>query len=97
MRKRSRKGNVTVHAIAGTEVVLLGMNAVEKAAEGLLGFHIYKKQEGSDEKPVLLGGERTFEGHEKPDRVIQGFLWGDYEVDPKTTYSYRVVPVYGTP
>jgi len=97
MRKRSRKGDVTVHAIAGTEVVLLGMNAVEKAAEGLLGFHIYKKQKGSDKEAALLGGERTFEGHEKPGRVIQGFLWGDYEVDPKTTYSYRVVPVYGTP
>lgn len=97
MRKRSRKGDVTVHAIAGTEVVLLGMNAVEKAAEGLLGFRIYRKQEGSDEEPVLLGGGRKFEGHEEPDRVIQGFLWGDYVVDPKTTYSYRVVPVYGTP
>ena len=97
MRKRSRKGDVTVHAIAGTEVVLLGMNAVEKAAEGLLGFYIYKKRKGSNKDPVLLGGERTFEGHEKPDRVIQGFLWGDYMIDPGTTYSYRVVPVYGTP
>ena len=97
MRKRSRKGDVTVHAIAGTEVVLLGMNAVKKAAEGLLGFHIYKKRKGSSKEPVLLGGKRTFEGHEKPDRVIQGFLWGDYVVDPETTYSYRVVPVYGTP
>ena len=97
MRKRSSEGDVTVHAIAGTEVILLGMNAVEKATEGLLGFRIYKKRKGSNKEPVLLGGERTFEGHEKADQIIQGFLWGDYVVDPGTTYTYRVVSVYGTP
>ena len=28
---------------------------------------------------------------------VQSFLWGDYTVEPETTYVYTVTPVHGTP
>ncbi len=96
MRQRNKKGGITVHAIAGTEVVLLGLNATEKAARGLLGFTITKRG-GRTRKERPLGGGRDFEGVQSQAPVIQRFQWSDYVVDPKTTYTYRVVPVYGTP
>ena len=34
MRNRSENQDISVHAIAGTEVVLLGLNATEQAAKG---------------------------------------------------------------
>lgn len=42
MRKRSTRDGISVHAISGTEVVLLGLDATEAAAEGLLGFKVEK-------------------------------------------------------
>ena len=65
MRKRGENGDISVHAIAGSQVVLLGLNATEQAAQGLLGFAIYKRSTSSaDEHP--LGGGRIFEGVQKP-------------------------------
>ncbi len=96
MRQRNKNAGITVHAIAGTEVVLLGLNATQKAARGLLGFNIWKRG-GRARKARALGGGRDFENVASETPVIQGFQWSDYVVDPKTTYTYRVVPVYGTP
>lgn len=105
MRKRSKNKDISVHAIAGIEVVLLGLHAEPKAAAGLLGFTIYRRK-GKSGKEYPLGGGRIFEGIQrekdrgkiKSDKApIQAFLWGDYVVDPKTTYTYRIVPVYGKP
>jgi phosphatidylserine/phosphatidylglycerophosphate/cardiolipin synthase-like enzyme len=96
MRQRSKNGGISVHAIAGTEVVLLGLDATDEVAEGLLGFSIFKSG-GRTRKPQPLGGGRDFEGIQSPTPVLQTFQWSDYVVDPNTTYTYRVVPVYGTP
>jgi phosphatidylserine/phosphatidylglycerophosphate/cardiolipin synthase-like enzyme len=105
MRKRSENGRISVHAIAGTEVVLLGLNAAETAAKGLLGFTIYRRR-GKTGRKFALGGGKVFEGvRAKADREkvrsdrapIQSFMWSDYVVDPDTTYTYTVVPRYGTP
>jgi phosphatidylserine/phosphatidylglycerophosphate/cardiolipin synthase-like enzyme len=96
MRKRSENAAISVHAIAGTEVVLLGLNASKKAAKGLLGFQILKSK-GKAGKPKPLSGGRDFPGIKSKVPIIQGFMWSDYVVDPKTTYTYRVVPVYGDP
>jgi phosphatidylserine/phosphatidylglycerophosphate/cardiolipin synthase-like enzyme len=106
MRQRSENTEVSVKAIAGTRVVLLGLNASEKAAERLLGFGSYRKEAGSKYK--LLRGGRMFPGvhseeaaaQESPDSCdapIQAFLWGDYVVEPNRTYTYKLQPVYGTP
>jgi phosphatidylserine/phosphatidylglycerophosphate/cardiolipin synthase-like enzyme len=93
---------LSVHAIAGTEVVLLGLNASEEAAEGLLGFEI-KRTEGKKER--WLAGAKTFLGQSRSDgaRVdsrtapIQAFLWGDYAAQPSKHYTYTVTPKYGEP
>ena len=44
MRKRSENKGISVHAIAGTYVVLLGLSAEEQAVKGLLGFTIYRRR-----------------------------------------------------
>ncbi len=100
MRKRSENTEISVHAIAGTEVVLLGLNATDEAAEGLLGFSIFKRT-GKRGKEYALGGGKNFPGARRNARSdeapLQSFMWSDYVVEPNTEYTYRVVPVYGEP
>lgn len=95
-RQRNQNQNISVHAVAGTEVVLLGLDATEKAARGLLGFRIWKRTGANGSERPLSGG-RDFKGLRSKVPVIQAFLWGDYVVEPNTSYTYRVVPVYGDP
>ena len=106
MRKRSSANNISVHAIAGTQVVLLGIDAAPEASEGLLGFTISKRK--GDEEPKLLRGGRGFEGVHSAEQLragkvdsstapIQAFMWSDYVVDPNHTYTYKIEPVYGAP
>ena len=98
-KERRTNGDISVHAIAGTEVVLLGLNVTETAAEGLLGFTIQRYDHKFGEKKYLRGGRR-FEGTAATDSStapIQEFLWGDYEADPGMTYTYIVWPTYGSP
>jgi phosphatidylserine/phosphatidylglycerophosphate/cardiolipin synthase-like enzyme len=98
--KNGTKNNLSVRAIAGTEVVLLGLDATPQAAKGLLGFEI-KRTEGKTEK--WLAGGKTFRGAAGGGRAdsrsapIQAFLWGDYEARPGKTYTYTVTPRYGRP
>ena len=106
MRKRASRNGISVHAIADTHVVMLGMNATDKARKGLLGFAIHRTDKTEDEQ-YWLRGFRTFEAidphptpgslvstHEAP---IQAFNWGDYTAKPNHEYIYKVVPVYGKP
>ena len=44
MCKSNKNQDISVHAIAGTHVVLLGLNATEKAAKGLLGFTLDRRE-----------------------------------------------------
>ncbi|MFA6083944.1 phospholipase D-like domain-containing protein [Mucilaginibacter sp.] len=107
MRKRFTNNNgVTVNAVAGTYVVLLGMNATEQARKGLLGFAIWRN-DITENQQYWLAGFKTFKDtlpSPKPGTLVsteqhpvQGFLWGDYTAKPNHQYSYKVVPVYGTP
>jgi phosphatidylserine/phosphatidylglycerophosphate/cardiolipin synthase-like enzyme len=101
-KKTTRANNISVHAIAGTEVVLLGLDAAPQTAEGLLGFEI-RRTDGKKDK--WLAGGKTFKGAASPgggradsrSAPIQAFLWGDYEVRPRKHYTYTVTPKYGTP
>lgn len=106
MRLRKKKGGLTVHAIAGNYVVLLGFDVTASKRKGLLGFSIYRRDHTEDEG-YWLKGFRTFEEtdpmpapgslvstHEHP---IQGFSWGDYTAKPDHKYTYRVVARYGKP
>lgn len=60
MRAREKKDKISVHAIAGTYVVILGIDAEESATEGLLGFAIHRTDHTENEK-YWLSGFRTFE------------------------------------
>jgi len=106
MRKRNRNEAISVQAVAGSYVVLLGLDATPAAANGLLGFAIYRIDHTESEQ-YWLKGFKTFEAtepHPLPgslvsteEHPIQGFLWGDYTAKPNHKYTYRVTPLYGQP
>ncbi|GIL18919.1 MAG: hypothetical protein DWB56_12370 [Candidatus Jettenia sp.] len=49
MRERNQQGSISVNAIAGTYVVLLGINMKEDACKGLLGFAIERTDRTEEE------------------------------------------------
>ncbi|UCE62165.1 MAG: hypothetical protein JSU63_10735 [Phycisphaerales bacterium] len=93
MRERSSNDGISIHAIAGTEVILLGLDAKPEASQGLLGFRI-ERRDGDLGPFKPLPAPRRFADVDEPSCVIQAFLWGDYVVDPGTTYTYRAIAVY---
>src|SRR5690348_11349256 len=106
MRVRRKKEGFSVHAIPGTYVVLLGINAEAPAAKGLLGFAIYRADHTENEA-YWIKGFRTFEETDPnptpgtlvstQEHPVQSFLWGDYTAKAKHKYTYRVVPMFGSP
>jgi hypothetical protein len=59
MRNKEQKGNLSVQAIAGTHVVLLGMDLPEQDCPGLLGFALRREDHTEGEK-YWLSGYKTF-------------------------------------
>jgi phosphatidylserine/phosphatidylglycerophosphate/cardiolipin synthase-like enzyme len=104
MRARSPSGPVSVHAIAGTYVVLLGIDLEPDSLPGLLGFAI-RRTDHTDGERHYLRNFRTFRVNEDAagDRQasivnpFQAFLWGDYGVQPEHVYTYDVTAMYGRP
>lgn len=106
MRFKETKNGVSVHAIAGTHVVLLGIDMPPEQTAGLLGFAIHRTDPTEDEA-YWLTGMRTFEASypNPPDGAlvstyehpIQDFMWSDFTAKPDRHYVYRVVPVRGKP
>jgi hypothetical protein len=104
MRKRETDGKISVQAIAGTHVVLLGMDVDESLVEGLLGFTIERVDHTEGERR-FLDNPLLFEANDvgnAPDHStkrnpVQAFVWGDYSAKPNHTYSYTVTAVRGTP
>lgn len=91
---------ISVHAIAGTNVVFLGLDATETGRKGLLGFGI-ARTDNKTEKTIWLKGYQHFENNhsaETSDKVpIQLFQWSDYTAQPGHGYTYKVIPFYGKP
>jgi len=104
MRNKSTHGPLSVHAIAGNYVVLLGIDMAEDAAGGLLGFAIERADLTEDER-YWLYGFKTFEGADVApgtpastlEHPLQTFFWGDYTAKPAHSYRYRVVAMRGEP
>jgi phosphatidylserine/phosphatidylglycerophosphate/cardiolipin synthase-like enzyme len=108
VRARAEEGGLSVHAVAGTYVVLLGIDVAEGSPRlrGLLGFALHRKNH-SDGEEGWLDGIKTFARAGRtphPARLVstrehplQGFLWGDYAAQAGRRYTYRVAPVYGSP
>jgi hypothetical protein len=70
MKKKAKSGPLSVHAIAGTYVVLLGIDMEEAASRGVLGFAIERTDHTEDER-YWLKGLRTFE---ETDPGVPGLL-----------------------
>lgn len=107
MRKHLVQNGLSVQAIAGTYVVLLGWDPSEETLKkGLLGFAILRT-DATENETYWLRGMKTFPGttpslppggsastHEQP---IQSFQWADYSAKPDHEYSYKITAMYGKP
>lgn len=106
MRRRGRKDGVTVNAIAGTHVVILGLDLDEQQRQGCLGFAI-QREDKTEEERYWLRGMKTFPSTNPKlgpggtvssrDHPFQTFQWADYSAKPAHKYVYTVVPLYGEP
>ncbi len=106
MRNGNHNGKISVHAIAGNHVVTLGLDATDEAMEGLLGFAIRRSHKEKNESYFMNGYKPFKEVIQQPkpgvfyssfEHPIQSFIWGDYTVEAGETYTYEVIPIYGTP
>jgi hypothetical protein len=104
---------LAARAIAGLHVVTLAWDFVDGQAEaasaGLLGFGVERAElkDGNVVEKHFLRGIKRFKDKDAglppgtpvptSDHPVQSFQWGDYTASPRTTYRYRVVPVYGSP
>src|SRR6266581_2068391 len=106
MRNKKTKGDLSVQAIAGTHVVLLGMDLPEQDCPGLLGFALRREDHTEGEK-YWLSGYKTFKSTEPfpppgmlystRQHPIQGFTWSDFSAKPDHEYTYEIFALRGTP
>jgi PLD-like domain len=104
VRTRAKNGPISVQAIAGSYVVLLGIDMDEEASRGVLGFAI-ERTDHTDDSRAWLRGFKTFRRAEVPPgrlvsthvHPLQCFLWGDFTARNGRTYTYRVVAMRGKP
>jgi phosphatidylserine/phosphatidylglycerophosphate/cardiolipin synthase-like enzyme len=105
MRTTATSAGLTVRAIAGSHVVVLGFNMAEDMAVGLLGFAVGRRR--GDGPLSWMRGQKTFaatdSGHEPGrqvtsiDHPFQTFQWSDYSVEPDTAYTYTIIAMRGAP
>lgn len=106
MRKKEISGSLSVHAVSGTYVVLLGINMAKPRIPGLLGFAIERIDHTEDER-YWLKGFKTFEETNPGllpgslistlEHPVQAFLWSDFTAKPAHNYTYRIVAMRGKP
>jgi phosphatidylserine/phosphatidylglycerophosphate/cardiolipin synthase-like enzyme len=106
MRDRQTNQGLTVQAIAGSHVVLLGMHMEKSACAGHMGFVIHRTDH-TEEEAYWMEGTKTFEetdpgfpaGAKYPTNKhpIQGFTWSDFTAKPGHRYTYRVQALRGPP
>ena len=85
MRAYNKTGPLSVHAIAGAYVILLGIDMEEAASEGVLGFGIERIEHGHGNRRAWLQALKVFPDvpvQEGPvsteEHPIQGFLLGRF-------------------
>jgi phosphatidylserine/phosphatidylglycerophosphate/cardiolipin synthase-like enzyme len=106
MRKRVRQSGVTINAVAGNHVVMLGLNIENSLRRGLRGFAI-RRTDIAAEETFWMKGQKTFasiepnpaagEQFSSREHPFQSFQWSDYSAKPDQEYTYEVVTLYGKP
>ena len=106
MRARKKANSITANAIAGTHVVLLGLDIDASKRAGFLGFAI-QRTEAKTGNVFWMKGMKTFEAttpntspgqsFSSQEHPFQSFQWSDYTVTPGNAYKYKIVPLYGKP
>jgi hypothetical protein len=92
--------------VAGTHVVLLGLDLAEQQRAGCLGFAI-RREDHTEGERYWMRGMKTFAetdpglgpGGEVSSREhpFQTFQWADYSAKAEHDYTYSVIPLYGSP
>src|ERR1700749_1171267 len=87
MRNRSKAGSLGVHAIAGSYVVLLGLDIAKKDTKGLLGFAIERTDPASGDKAGDKAGDKHWL------RGMKVFEQAAKDLKPGETVSLRDHPL----
>ena len=98
MRSAASSGGLSVHAIAGTHVVLFGFDLPKAQAKGLLGFALKRTGTQPKAKGFYLDNFLLLQANDvgpSPDHSsllnpFQEFVWGDYTLEPGREYEYLV-------
>jgi phosphatidylserine/phosphatidylglycerophosphate/cardiolipin synthase-like enzyme len=106
MRVRTVAGGLTVNAVAGSYVVVLGLNVDDPLRAGLRGFAI-QREDKTEGETFWMKGMKTFasvephpaagEQFSSLEHPFQTFQWADYSAKPGYTYTYTVVAMTGKP
>ena len=106
MRIRESDAGLNVHAVAGSYVVVLGLNITEVLRNGLRGFAVHRTDHTENES-YWMSGTKVFkslephpaQGVQYSSQVhpFQTFQWSDYSAKPNHKYTYRIVALYGVP
>lgn len=106
MRKKETNDQLSVQAIAGTHVVLLGIDLPMAKCSGLLGFAI-RRHDHTEGEGYWLRGFKTFKSvvpepaegvtYSTRQHPIQGFTWSDFSAKPSHDYTFEVVALRESP
>jgi hypothetical protein len=106
MRVRTVAGGLTLNAVAGAYVVVLGLDIEDADRASLRGFAI-QREDKTEGETFWLKGTKTFQSVEPHPAAgeqfsslvhpFQSFQWADYSAKPGYTYVYTVVAMTGKP
>ena len=106
MRRKKSVDGLTVQAIAGTYVVLLGFHMKKEDCPGLLGFSVHRTDHTENEAAFLQGmkcfaetdpGFPDGSSYSTKLHPVQSFGWSDYTAKPGHRYTYTVTALKGSP
>lgn len=104
--KSSKVGGITVFAVTGVNTVSFGIVATQAARKGLLGFAVEREDKVENEKYWMFGYKVFKSVIPNPDETtqvttydhpVQSFVWDDFTAKDGRKYTYRFLPVRGTP
>lgn len=106
MRARSTSDGLTLQAVAGTHVILLGWSLPAESCDGLMGFAVHRTDHDAG-TAKWIEGQKTFAETDKDDppgtsyssreQPVQSFLWADYAAQSGHNYTFKVVALKGSP